>query len=66
MSVSPQKNIFKCFSCGASGNVVSFVQNYNGITFIEAVKEVSKRYNINYKEYIKEKTIKIDPVVMKT
>ena len=26
MSVSPKKKIFRCFSCGASGNVINFVQ----------------------------------------
>ncbi|MBO4246136.1 MAG: DNA primase [Bacilli bacterium] len=37
MSVSKDKQIYKCFSCGASGNVFTFLQNYNNITFQEAV-----------------------------
>ena len=37
-SVQPDKQIYKCFSCGESGNVITFVQKYNGITFIEALK----------------------------
>jgi DNA primase len=47
MSVSPDKKIFKCFSCGAGGNVISFVQNHEGISFIEAVKKLSDKYDIN-------------------
>ena len=37
-SVHPTKQIFKCFSCGESGNVITFVQKYLGITFNEAIK----------------------------
>jgi DNA primase len=47
MSVSPDKKIFKCFSCGAGGNVISFVQNHEGISFIEAIKKLSDKYEIN-------------------
>jgi DNA primase len=60
MSVSPTKNIFKCFSCQAGGNVISFVQNYEGITFIETVKKLSDRYGIEYKKYINDRPIKVD------
>ena len=38
MSVSPEKNIFKCFSCGASGNSITFLMDYLGIEFKEALK----------------------------
>jgi len=37
MSVSPDKQIFKCFSCGESGNVFTFIAKYNHISFHEAV-----------------------------
>ena len=37
MSVSPDKQIFKCFSCGESGNIFTFVSKYNHISFGEAV-----------------------------
>ena len=39
MMVSPEKQIYKCFSCGATGNVFTFVSEYEKITFIEAVKK---------------------------
>jgi DNA primase len=47
MSVSPQKGIFKCFSCQAGGNAITFVQNHEGIPFIEAVKKLADKANID-------------------
>lgn len=40
MFVSPDKQIYKCFACGAAGNVFTFVQNYENIDFKQAVKKV--------------------------
>ena len=45
-SVQKDKQIYKCFSCGESGNVITFVQKYNGITFIEALKMLADRAGI--------------------
>lgn len=39
MSVSPEKQIYTCFSCGATGNVFKFLQDYENITFLEALKK---------------------------
>lgn len=39
MSVSKEKQIYTCFSCGATGNVIKFIQDYENISFIEAVKK---------------------------
>jgi DNA primase len=41
--VSPKKRIFKCFVCGAKGNVFGFVQQYKKVPFIEAVRIVAKQ-----------------------
>ncbi len=46
MSVSPEKNIFKCFSCGASGNSITFLMDYLGIDFKEALKMLADRSGI--------------------
>lgn len=46
MSVSAEKQIYKCFSCGAAGNVITFVQNYENVPFLEAVDILAKRYGI--------------------
>jgi DNA primase len=39
MSVSREKQIYTCFSCGATGNVFKFIQDYESIPFMEAVKK---------------------------
>lgn len=46
MSVSPERQMFKCFTCGVGGNVFSFVSKYEDISFIEAVKKVAEYANI--------------------
>jgi DNA primase catalytic core len=48
--VSPNRQSFKCFGCGKGGDVVSFVQERDGLTFPEAAKKVGARYGIEVKE----------------
>lgn len=48
MSVSPDKQIYKCFVCGATGNVFNFVENFLGISFLEAVKIVADAVGENF------------------
>jgi DNA primase len=45
-SVSPDKQIFHCFGCGAGGNVFSFLMDIEGISFVEAAKRLASRANI--------------------
>ncbi|NLC48029.1 MAG: DNA primase [Tenericutes bacterium] len=45
-SIQSDKQIYKCFSCGESGNVITFVQKYNNISFIESLKILSDRAGI--------------------
>ncbi len=49
-SVSPQKQIFHCFGCGAGGNVFSFLMKHHGISFPEAVKMAARRCSIEIKD----------------
>ena len=49
-SVSPAKQIFKCFGCGEGGNVFTFLQKYDGLSFPEAVRQLGKKYNIEIPE----------------
>ncbi|MBL7153052.1 MAG: DNA primase, partial [Phycisphaerae bacterium] len=46
MNVSPQKQIFKCFSCGAGGDVFKFVQLRENLTFPQAIERLAERANI--------------------
>lgn len=47
MSISPEKQIYTCFVCGASGNVFNFVANYEKVRFVSAVKKVAQKAGIN-------------------
>ena len=47
MSISPEKQIYTCFVCGASGNVFNFVANYEKVSFVSAVKKVAQKIGIN-------------------
>lgn len=43
MSISEEKQIYKCFACGATGNVFTFVSEYENVPFSEAVAIVAKK-----------------------
>lgn len=45
-SVSQEKQLYHCFGCKASGNVYSFLQNYQGMTFPESVEYLARRASI--------------------
>lgn len=49
-TVSPTKNIYKCFGCGKGGNPVNFVMEHEKISYYEALKLLAKRYNIEIAE----------------
>ncbi len=46
MNVNPQMGIFKCFSCGKGGNVITYMMEYYKLPFIEAVKQLASRAGI--------------------
>ena len=47
MSVSPEKQIFTCFSCGATGNVFTFVSDFEKISFSDAVRLLGEKAGIS-------------------
>ena len=49
-SVSPRKQIYYCFGCGAGGNVITFLMNYENYSFTEALKVLAERANIELPE----------------
>lgn len=49
-TVSPSKGIYKCFGCGASGHALKFVMEIEQCTFVEAVKQLGKKYHIEVEE----------------
>ena len=50
-SVNPEKKICKCFVCGSGGNAINFYSKIKNISYTEAIRELSKKYKINIKEY---------------
>lgn len=48
--VNRNLQIYKCFGCGVSGDVVKFVQEYESLTFMEALEKLAKRANIKLPE----------------
>ncbi len=49
-SVSPTKNLYKCFGCGESGNAVGFLMKHEHYTYPEALRWLAKKYHIEVEE----------------
>ena len=49
-TVSPSKEIYKCFGCGKSGNAIGFVMEHEKLTYPESLKWLANRYNIEIEE----------------
>ena len=49
MSISSDRQMYKCFTCGEGGDVFRFIQNYEKISYAEAVNKVAKKLGINFK-----------------
>ena len=58
MNVNPVKQIFKCFACGAGGDVFKFVQMRENLTFPQAIERLAERANIKIRktEYRRQKS----------
>lgn len=48
--VSPSKQIFKCFSTGKGGDAISFIMEVDGLSYIEGLKYLAKKYNVELEE----------------
>ena len=49
-SVSPSKQFYHCFGCGKNGNVISFLMDHGGMSFVEAVKDLAGQYGMQVPE----------------
>lgn len=49
-TVSPSKGIYKCFGCGKAGHAVAFIMDIEQCNFMEAVKQLAKKYHIEVEE----------------
>jgi DNA primase len=49
-TVSPARNIYKCFGCGKGGNAVNFLMEHEGLSYPEALRSLAHKYNIPIEE----------------
>lgn len=61
LHISPEKQIYKCFVCGAGGNVFTFVQRFEKISFIESVEHVADLVGFQLSEKPTKETVKKNP-----
>lgn len=47
LSISPEKQIYTCFVCGAHGNVFNFIMEYDNVTFPEALKKLADKLGMH-------------------
>lgn len=48
--VTKEKGYYKCFGCGKSGDAIAFLMEYDNINYVQAIKEISQKYNITIEE----------------
>ncbi len=58
-TVSPAKEIFKCFGCGRSGNTISFLMEHEKYSYVEALKWLAGKYNVEIGESETSPAVKI-------
>lgn len=51
-TVSPAKEIYKCFGCGKSGNTITFLMEHEKYNYIESLKWLAQRYNVEVEETV--------------
>src|SRR3954466_16229845 len=49
-TVSPVKEIYKCFGCGKSGNTIGFLMDHEKYSYIEVLKWLAAKYNVEIEE----------------
>ncbi len=57
-TVSPAKEIYKCFGCGRSGNSISFLMEHEKYSYVEALRWLAGRYNVEIEETALDPTVK--------
>lgn len=49
--VSPERQSYKCFGCGEGGDVITFLQKYDGMSFLEVLELLAKKVGITLENY---------------
>src|SRR4029078_9014763 len=58
-TVSPSKEIYKCFGCGKSGNTISFLMEHEKDSYAEALRWLAQRYNVEIEETVVTDEVKL-------
>jgi DNA primase len=64
-TVSPSKQIYKCFGCGKSGDAIEFLKEHEKFTYVETIEWLIKRYNVERVEVESKKIVKPVPRLQK-
>ncbi len=61
--ISPDKQIFHCFGCGKGGNAFNFIMEYEGVSFVGAVRKLASELGVDVEKFIQggEDKQKLDP-----
>ncbi len=61
--ISPGKQIYHCFGCGKGGNAFNFIMEYEGVSFVEAVRKLAVDLGLDIEQYLSrgEDRQKLDP-----
>src|SRR5574343_1414628 len=58
--ISPDRNSYYCFGCGAKGDIFSFVEHFEGTDFLGSLKILAERAGIELSQYKKKEEDKTD------
>jgi DNA primase len=58
-TVSPYRNIYKCFGCGKAGNAITFMTDFHGLSYVEAIENLAAKYGIHITEKFDKDTEKV-------
>ena len=61
LSVSASKQLYKCFSCGAGGDAIGFIMEYDNLSFWEAIKKLAQKYGISLPTHFETTQSFVDP-----
>ncbi|QJC30428.1 DNA primase [Enterobacteriaceae endosymbiont of Neohaemonia nigricornis] len=50
-AVNADKQIYHCFGCGVHGNIIDFIINYNNVSFLDSIKQITDFFNIPIDNY---------------
>ncbi len=64
LTVSSEKQIYKCFACGAGGDVVTFYSKFNNISVSAAIEQLAKKYSIALPKRMQTKVLNKQALVL--